>query len=199
MLSIASVAVLLLGTSCGSAPKRIDPAGNQGLTTVNAIDAKDWQNAAVVAINSMIESGVLIREDGRKSIVMISQIKNSTQNQKINTRLLTDKMRTSMLRSGKAVVTTAVGANGAEDKATRQVRDLENDDLFNQKTVQKRGTVLSPDLSLSGEITQEYRKVGRTEESYFLFHIVLTDISTGLAIWEENAEVSKQGTKSIFE
>ena len=95
--------------------------------------------------------------------------------------------------------TTAVGAKGAEETAVRQVRELENDDLFNQATVQKRGTVIAPDMSLSGEIVQQSNRVGRVEESYFFFHVVMTDLATGLAVWEDNVEIGKQETKSIFD
>ena len=173
--SLAGAAALLTMTGCGSAPVRIDTASSQGITTVHQIDFKDWQ-----------------------TILMISDVKNSTR-ENVNTRILTDKIRQAVLRSGQAVVTTAVGAKGAEETAVRQVRELENDDLFNQSTVQKRGTVIAPDMSLSGEIVQQQRRSGRTEESYFFIHMVLTDLATGLAVWEDNVELAKQGTKSIFD
>lgn len=194
----AGALVLLVAAGCGSAPVRIDTNSNQGLTTVHGIDFKDWQIAAEKGINSMLASGSLKRPDGRKTILMVSDVRNSTQSS-VNTRILTDKIRQAVLRSGQAVVTTAVGAKGAEEKAVRQVRELENDDLFNQSTVQKRGTVIAPDMSLSGDIVQQRRASGRTEESYFFIHMVLTDLSTGLAVWEDNVEIAKQGTKSIFE
>ena len=54
-------------------------------------------------------------------------------------------------------------------------------------------------MSLSGEIVQQQRRSGRTEESYFFIHMVLTDLATGLAMWEDNVEIAKQGTKSIFD
>lgn len=41
--------------------------------------------------------------------------------------------------------------------------------------------------------------VGRVEESYFFFHVVMTDLATGLAVWEDNVEIGKQETKSIFD
>ena len=46
---------------------------------------------------------------------------------------------------------------------------------------------------------QQQRRSGRTEESYFFIHMVLTDLATGLAMWEDNVEIAKQGTHSIFE
>ena len=196
--SLAGAAALLTMTGCGSAPVRIDTASSQGITTVHQIDFKDWQIAAEKGTSSMLESGVMKRADGRKTILMISDVKNSTR-ENVNTRILTDKIRQAVLRSGQAVVTAAVGAKGAEETAVRQVRELENDDLFNQSTVQKRGTVIAPDMSLSGEIVQQQRRSGRTEESYFFIHMVLTDLATGLAVWEDNVELAKQGTKSIFD
>ena len=194
----AAAIALGLAAGCAVAPHRIDPAGDERPTSTHRIDVKDWQTAALKSIDSLLESGALARTDGRKTVVMVGEVKNSTSTP-VNTRILTDKIRQAILKSGKAVTTTAVGAKGAEETATRQVRELENDDLFNQATVQKRGTVISPDMSLSGEIVQQKNKVGRVEESYFFFHIVMTDLATGLAVWEDNVEIGKQETKSIFD
>ena len=88
----AAVVVLLGAAGCGSAPVRIDTASNQGITTVHQIDFKDWQIAAEKGINSMLESGAMKRADGRKTILMISNVKNSTT-ESVNTRILTDKIR----------------------------------------------------------------------------------------------------------
>ena len=195
LLSIIGIAMVL--TACGSSPKRIDATGNDGLVTVDELDFKDWQIAAEKGINSLLESGVLNRADGRKSILMISTIRNATT-QHINTRILTDKIRQALLRSGKALTTTAVGGNGPDDAASKQVRRLEEDDMFNQSTVQKRGTAIAPDMSLSGEIVQQKTSQGRMQESYFFFHMALTDLATGLAVWEDSVEIAKQGEKPLL-
>jgi uncharacterized protein (TIGR02722 family) len=197
LLASGMIGATVLLNGCGTDPHRIDPSGNRGLVTVDDINFKDWQITATKAINSLLASGVLSRQDGRKMILMISTIKNSTS-QHINTRILTDKMRQAVLRSGKALTTTAISGTGAEDKATRQVRKLENDDMFNQATVQKNGTAIAPDMSLAGEIIQQKTTLGRKSESYFFFHLTLTDLKTGLAVWEDNFEVAKQAKKPVF-
>ncbi|OQK17644.1 hypothetical protein AU255_07200 [Methyloprofundus sedimenti] len=184
-------------TACGTSPARIDATGNEGLVTVDEVDFKDWQIAAEKGINSLLESGVLNRSDGRKTILMISTVKNATT-QHINTRILTDKIRQALLRSGKVLTTTAVGGNGPDDAASKQVRRLEEDDMFNQSTVQKRGTAIAPDMSLSGEIVQQTSSLGRMRESYFFFHMALTDLTTGLAVWEDNVEIAKQGKRPLL-
>lgn len=189
-------AVLALLAGCGSPAKRIDPT-TQGVTTVRDINTRDWQDVATQAVNSLVASGALVRPDGRKSIVMINEVVNRSGS-RARTQILTNKIRQAILASGKAVTTTAVGARGPEDNATRQVRELENDDLFNQATVQRRGTVIAPDLSLSGEIVNQRVDSGRTVENAFYFHVVVTDLATGLAVWEDNFEISKQETRNIF-
>jgi uncharacterized protein (TIGR02722 family) len=149
VMMIGCTTALLMG--CGSSARRIDATGNEGIVSVNEVNFKDWQIAAEKGINSLLASGVLSRMDGRKTILMISTVKNSTT-QHINTRILTDKIRQAILRSGKALTTTAVGGNGADDMASKQVRRLEEDDMFNQATVQKAGTAIAPDMSFSYEL-----------------------------------------------
>jgi len=195
VLSLLFSTVIILN-ACGTDAHRIDPDSNNSLITVHDINVKDWQIAAQKGVNSLLASGVLNQENGRKTIVMVSTIKNSTT-QHINTRILTDKIRQAILHSGKALTTTAVGGKGADDSATRQVRKLENDDLFNQKTVQEHETAIAPDMSLSGEIVQQNTETGRKRESYFVFHMALTDLKTGLALWEENIEIVKQDEKPL--
>ena len=195
-LSVAALTTTLF-FGCGTAARRIDTAGNEGLTSTHELNFKDWQDAAHKNINSLIESGVLSRNDGRKNIIMVSTVKNSTR-EHINTAILTNLIRKAILKSQQAYTTTAVSAKGMEDKSTRQVRGLKNDKMFDQKTVKKDGTVIAPDMSLAGEIIQQKTVVGRDEESYFMFHLTLTDLKTGLAVWENTVEVAKQRKRPLF-
>ena len=198
ILPLACVlATAIVFSGCGSVPRRLDSKGNETLITTDDINVKDWQVAADKAINSLLRSGVLHRNDNRKNILMISDVKNETT-QHINTDILTDKIRLAILKSGLALTTTAVSANGMEDKATRQVRELAKNKMFAKKTIKKNGTVIAPDFSLAGKIIQQKASRGRTKESYFFFHITLTDLETGLAVWEDNVEVVKQETTPVF-
>lgn len=196
----AAGAVSLAATlsSCGTDAHRIDPNGVEGLTSVNAIDAKDWQMAAEACVNSMLKSGALDRTDGRKSIVAITGILNKTAVH-VDTNILTNMVRETILKSGKAVTTTAwTGTGGSEDPATRNVRNLQNDPLFDHRTVQPQGTAIAPDVSIAGEIIQIFADQGRKHEATLYFHITLTDLRTGLAVWEDQSQVSKQEKRNIF-
>lgn len=203
---LITISVFISG--CSTAPKRIDAQGNEGLTTVDDINFKDWQSVASKTIDSILKDGVLDRVSARikrdrklqynpQVILMVGTVKNKTT-QHIDTEILTANIRQALRKSGKALTTTAVSGNGAEDNSTRDVRELQNDEMFNQQTVAKMGTAIAPDMSLAGQIIQQKTKQGRTTESYFMFHVTLTDLKTGLALWEDTFQIAKQGTKSFI-
>jgi PBP1b-binding outer membrane lipoprotein LpoB len=61
------------------------------------------------------------------------------------------------------------------------------------------GTAVAPDYSLAGEITQMKATQGRMSESYFYFHMTLTDLESGLAVWEsQDIEIAKQSKKAVM-
>jgi penicillin-binding protein activator len=189
--SATAVTFFIAGCASDGQASYIQPGGTRSLITADDLNTKDWQIASNALINSMLQSGTLTRPDGRKTIVMMGGVKNRTS-EHVNTNLLTNLIRSAMLRTGKALITTAVSGRGAEDSSTHDVRELENDDVFNQATVQKRGTAIAPDMSLAGEIIQAKTVSGNRRESYFQFHLTLTDLKTGLAVWEDTKEIAKQ-------
>ena len=76
---------------------------------------------------------------------------------------------------------------------SKQVRQLRADADFNQATVAGQGTMVAPDLSLSGKILE--RQIpggGRRVQIEYYFQLTLTDVNTGLAIWEDEQLVVKR-------
>src|SRR3546814_6899039 len=83
--------------------------------------------------------------------------------------------------SGRFIVTTAIGINGAEDEMTRKSRQLRNSKMVNQKTVKKDGRVIAPDYSLSGKIIQRNSRVSsRTQQVDYYFQLTIDRKSTRL-------------------
>jgi hypothetical protein len=193
LLTVLGLAILLVATSSVSAQARkIDPRTDRGATTVG-LDYRDFEDAAADAIQSMIVSGVVNHPNGSRYVLMISRIINDTM-QRIDTDQLIKKIRIELLNSGKVVVTTAVSGSGAEDSASLDVRqDLRGNDEFDQSRVQRRGTLVAPDLSLSGKILQRNLTVTRREQQIeYYFQLTLTDLETGLAIWENEYPIIKR-------
>lgn len=196
MVFSAALTALTAG-GCWSEAHYIDPGGPEALVTVSSVDPAEWRKVAGEAAQSLIASGALKRADGKDSVVMIGRMRNYTLLH-LEMGLLTNQLRQAILTSGQAKVTSAMGYGGNLDRAVRRIREVENDDLFDQRTVAKRGTVTAPNFSLAGMVIQQNSFSGRTEESYYMFHLTLTDLVTGVAVWEKNIDFAKQATRPIL-
>lgn len=194
---VGAAILLFLVSGCATTTKNIDMHNDQG-QAVMGLDYRDFQKAASEAISSMLQSGAVNKPGGGRYVLAISRIVNDTM-QRIDTDQLVKKIRVELLQSGKVVVTTAVGANGPEDKMAMQARQLRKSEEFNQNTVAKKGQMIAPNLSLSGKIIQRNVKVGRrTQQVEYYFQLTLTDINTGLAFWEGETVIGKRGSnKSV--
>lgn len=188
----------ILFSGCATKTTNIDMNNDKG-EAVMGLDYRDFQDASQEMIESLIASGAVSKPGGGRYVLAVSRIVNDTM-QHIDTDQLVKKIRVGLLRSGKVVITTAVGANGAEDKMSMQTRkDLRGNEEFNQKTVAGKGNMIAPDLSLSGKILQRNIRVdSSTQRVEYYFQLSLTDINTGLALWEDERVIGKRGSnKSV--
>lgn len=161
------------------------------------LDREDFENAAELMINSMLNDPALANISTRKVIAM-GRILNDTP-QRIDTEKLTAKITSALRKSGKFVLTSAVASGGALDSMSEEVRKLRNNEEFNQNTIAKKGTLVSPDYSLTGKIRQDNAKLrnGKIQVEYF-FLLRLTDLSSGLVLWEDEQTIDKTGSsKSV--
>ena len=185
-------AALLAG--CATTTQRLD-LDHDTSEEVNALDSRDFNIAADKMISDMIESGAVDKPAGGRYVLAIGRVANRTK-QDIDVDQLVKKIRVTLLKSGKVVVTTAVGASGAEDNMSRAVRDLADDEMFNAATVAQQGTAIAPELSLSGKIIERNMKIDRSKQRIeYIFQLSLTDINTGLAFWEGEETIGKVGAR----
>lgn len=195
-LIFAAVAALVLA-GCASSTAYVNngtiDASSKPLTM--GIDSTDFELAASKAVDSLLSSGALNRPGGGRYVVAMGRVVNDTA-QRIDTALLTKKIRIAMLKSGKAVMTTAVAAGGAEDSMSEDVRELRENAEFKQNTIAKQGTLYAPDMSLSGKIIQ--RNITTTDKKLlveYYFQLTLTQLETGLAFWEDEININKMSNK----
>lgn len=184
---------LLLLTGCGTNVARVDTRNDTGAQTMG-LDYRDFEEAAAAMVSSMLSSGAVNHPNGGRYILAISNVLNDTM-QRIDTDQLVKKIRVELLRSGKVVVTTAVGLQGPEDQMSYAARQLRGNAEFDQSRVARKGTMQAPDLSLSGKILQRNNTLGsgKTQADYY-FQLTLTDINTGLALWEDENVIGKRGS-----
>lgn len=157
------------------------------------LSAADFEYAAVSATQSLLASGALERSDGKKHVMVVSTVLNDTM-QRIDTDQLVKKIRVELLGSGKVMVTTAIGLDGAEDQMNTAFSELSQSRRVDRSTLVNQ-RLAAPNLSLSGKLLQRNNRVDkRSELVEYYFQLTLTDLQNGLAIWEGEEQISKLGS-----
>lgn len=199
LLKIFTAAVLLTGCASTKVIDTNDDAAVAGMSHVMQLEFRDWERASNEAVSDMLSSGAVSNPRGGRYVLVVSRITNDTM-QRVDTDELVKKIRTQLLRSGKVVITTAVGLNGAEDPMVMAARNLRKSKEFNQANVAQKGTLVAPDLSLSGKLIQKNLKLdnffGSKERVEYYIQLTLTDLNTGLALWENETPIIKEGKKA---
>lgn len=161
-----------------------------------ALEYRDFEQAAHNSVSKMLLSGAVENPKGGRYVLAISRISNDTM-QRIDTDLLVKKIRVELLNSGKVVVSNAIGLNGAEDPMVMKARQLRKSQEFNQGNVAKKASLVAPDLSLSGKIIQRNLEVNsRKNRVEYYFQLSLTDLNSGVALWETEEPIIKEGGKA---
>lgn len=161
---------------------------------VMELEYRDWTNTAEKMTTSMLESGAL--NTTQKPVIAIGNIVNDTT-QRFDTDVLIKKIRTTLLKSGKAQIATNFSG---EDTTSDKMRAQRTNDEYDAKTIAQKGTLVAPNMSLSGKMLQRNLKLESgwfssvdTRVEYYL-QLTLTDLKTGLSVWEDEQPIIKQGT-----
>ncbi len=195
MKKLLPVALCLALTACGGT-RVVDLNDEQEVSSmqhVMELEYRDWTNTAEKMTESMIASGALKAEP--KPVIAIGNITNDTT-QRIDSDMLTKKIRTTLLKSGKAQIATNFSG---EDTTSDKVRTKRSDDEYNQSTIAQKGTLIAPNMSLSGKMLQRNLKLESgwfssvdTRVEYYL-QLTLTDLKSGLSVWEDEQPIIKEG------
>ncbi len=184
----------VFGLAAGCTPKtQLLTSGAVDQPVTMGLSGSDFEQAASDAVQSMLTSGAVDRNDGKKHIMVVSTVLNDTM-QRIDTDQLVKKIRVDLLRSGKVLTTTAIGLNGAEDKMTQAYAELSQSRKVDRRTV-VRQRLAAPNMSLSGKIIQRNNRVdGNKQLVEYYFQLTLTDLANGLAVWEGETPIRKLGS-----
>jgi penicillin-binding protein activator len=172
---------------CGTPGHYVETGGRESVVSVSTINSQDFITAANAATAELLASGVLDRVKTPPAILAMSRIVNNT-GQQVDMDLLTKKIRVALLDSGKAVTTTTFGLGGqAEDPLAQSIQQQ-------QIAANNQKPTPLPDFTLSGKIIENHVSAGDTKQSTYSFQLSLTD-QRGLAVWEGEKEITKQGTR----
>lgn len=162
------------------------------------IDYHDLEKAAGDNIKSLLESGYVRSLAGleKPKVLAISNVINDTM-QHFSTEELTRKITRDMRNSGKFILTMAfAGSGGSKDTMLDSVREARGNDEVNQYGVAEKGSIIAPELSLSGKIIQRNTKVKSKQRVDYFFLLTLTDVKSGLVVWDNEVNIIKMGKKT---
>jgi uncharacterized protein (TIGR02722 family) len=190
LLSVLSAALPFLGAGCAGTGAHYVQTGDQhNIVSLGQINIQDYIQAANDMTGKLLASGALDRVANPPAVLAISRIVNNT-GQQIDTDLLTKKIRVSVLESGKALTTTTLGLGGSAEDPMAKGLQQENEFKNDVKTTR------TPDFTLSGKIIELTARASNTRQTTYSFQLSLTDTKSGLAVWEGEKEITKQGTRS---
>jgi uncharacterized protein (TIGR02722 family) len=191
---VVSISVLIC-CGCGQKTTNIDVVNDEG-NPVMALDYRDFDQAASAMVQSMLGSGALKKKDGGRYVVATGQIVNDTM-QRIDTDQLMAKIEEELLNSGQVVMSSAVGSG--TDQLIHETRELRDSEEFDPNTIAKRGTLIAPELTISGKIFQKNLRYSKNRQQVeYYFQLKVSDATSGLRLWQKETLIGKRGSnKSV--
>lgn len=166
----------------------------QTMQDVMELEYRDWEKTATKMTESMLKSNAFAGIS--KPVIAVGDIKNDTM-QRLDSDILVKKIRTTILKSGRAQIATNFTG---EDTTSNKMRNTRGNTEYDQSTFANTGTLVAPNMSLSGKMIQRNLKLESgwfssvdTRVEYYL-QLTLTDLKTGLAVWEDEQPIVKEGT-----
>ena len=159
------------------------------------IDRHDIEAVVEKTTRKLLGSSFVRELQGQK-LLAIADLRNLTE-EDIDVEFLSRKITRTLRKSKKFTLTNAIAGSGSStDNLLTDSRKLTKDKRFNQYTTQEDGTLLAPDLSLSGKIIQRTKSVGDRVRVDYDFLFVLTDLKSGRVVWDDEENIAKAIDKS---
>ena len=199
------------------------------MQNVMELEYRDWTNTAEKMTESMIQSGAL-KTEKKPIIAIGNIVNDTQQRfdtdvltKKIRTTLLKsnaaqisvsfkngqdsqtillpyDTEPGTRVQTPSGTVIAIKNTAKAEDETTYNMRSQRDDPEYDKSTFAKTGTLVAPNMSLTGKMLQRNLKLESgwfssvdTRVEYYL-QLTLTDLNTGLSVWEDEQPIIKEGT-----
>lgn len=195
-LKFIATASLLFGLLACSPPNSdVRYGDSRAVETLNAdFGSTDMQMIAEKMVTSLLETGS-IRPDKRTPedppVVSVSRIKNRTS-EHIDTKSISDKIRTTLIRSGKV----RFAASDMQDDLMDQVEQQAA--LASRATRKNTGNQIGAKYILGGEIMSIVKQAGREKDVFYKITLNLVDIESGVIIWADEKEIRKGTTRRMI-
>lgn len=183
--------IVMLASGCATPPNITYGSPEQVETITTEFGSTDLQMIAEKMVNSLLATPLL--QSGQRPVVYVHNVKNKTD-EHIDTQSITDKIKVTLLKSGRVRFSAVSEAN---DEIVKQLEYQTSSGIVDPKTAKRFGNQVGADYFLYGEITSIKKKAGRVEDVYFKITLNLVNISTGLIEWADEKEIRKQAKRPL--
>jgi uncharacterized protein (TIGR02722 family) len=190
VLTASLVAALAL-SSCGG-PKAFTKGEYDDPSRVELLDDKfneaDMQQMADTVIRAMVACPY-VANAAKPPVVIVERVQNRTE-EHIDTVSMTDKIRTSLIKSGKVRF-----VNKSERGTLDEEYDYNAGGNVDGPTQKKRGKQIGADYIMSGAIATNVQQVGNDKFIYYKLTMNLTSLETSTIDCTEEREIRKKFRK----
>ena len=177
---------------CASAPQVSYGNPEQVETVTSDFGSTDLQMIAEKMVNSLLASPVL--SSGARPVFYVHRVRNMTD-EHIDTRSIPDKMRVTLLKSGRVRFSAVSEVN---DEILKQLEYQSRSGVVDPATARSAGSQVGADYFMFGEISSIRKAAGRVEDVYFKFTLNLVNIKTGLIEWADEKEIRKEAKRPLM-
>jgi penicillin-binding protein activator len=175
-------------TSCGG-PKAFTKGEYDDPTRVELLDDKfneaDMQQMADTMIKSIVACDYVSKAP-KPPIVIVEKVKNKTE-EHIDTVSLTDKIRTSLIKSGKVKF-----VNKEERGTLEEEYQYAEGGNVSGPTAKKRGRQHGADYILSGALATNIQEMGNDKYIYYKLTLNMTSLESSTIDCSEEREIRKK-------
>ncbi len=123
-------------------------------------------------------------------VVQMENVRNKTS-EHIDTKVITDAVRTAVLKTGK------VRFSNKEDRTLREgeVDYALDSGRYRKESQKNRAGGIAPDYLMTGDLISNVQQVGSKKLVFYKLTLNLTELETGLIVWSEEKPIRKRFKK----
>jgi uncharacterized protein (TIGR02722 family) len=160
---------------------------------VRLLDDKFNESDAMMLIEDMIGSMAehpVFKNSKVPPVVQVEGVRNKTS-EHIDTKSLTDSLRTSLIKTGKARF-----ANKEDRETLHEESDYQSESGRVRRDTQKpRDGAIGADYILTGDLISNIQQVGNRKLIFYKLTLNLTNLTTGLIEWADDKPIRKRYKK----
>jgi hypothetical protein len=179
----AAFLLLTLVVGCGTTVEYGDATAVETVTV--DFGSTDLQMIAEKMVQSMLASPVIA--ENNRPVVQVSSVKNQT-GEHIDTKAITDKIRTTLLKSGKV----QFSASEVREEMIDELHYQRDSGYVDPATQTQVGQHVGASYLITGDIASIKKSKDGTKDVYYKITLNLVDLQTGLISWADEKEIRKR-------